>query len=112
MARIAREQRDLCDRGVSADEEIRQYPGAATSSITVALKHLTSEKQRRPWYLNQPKSDISENSVSFLDTRVTDLYVSHQSAPGDPKYSLFGPNPPIARRRLRPPFCSTVLVAE
>jgi hypothetical protein len=57
---------------VCADEEIRQYPGAATSSITVALKHLTGEKQRRPWYLDQLKSDLTESPVSFLDTRVTD----------------------------------------
>jgi hypothetical protein len=39
-ARIAREQRNLCDRGVGADEEIRQYPGAATSLSTITRNTL------------------------------------------------------------------------
>jgi len=54
-ARIAREQRDLCDRGVGADEEIRPYPGAASSLSTITPKHLTGEKQRKwaHWSVHQ-----------------------------------------------------------
>ena len=47
-------------------------PGASASLSTIALKHLTGEKQRRPWYLGQIKSDIGEDLVSLLDAGVAD----------------------------------------
>lgn len=68
---ITRELRDVCDRGVGADEEIRQYPGAATS-----LSHENAETRYRRDAAHgisiSLSPDISENPVSFLDTRETD----------------------------------------
>ena len=44
--------------------------------VTITPKHLTGEKQRRPRYFNQLKSDVGENAVGVLDTRVTDRELS------------------------------------